>query len=148
MLRTMLKSTVHGVTVTHADPHHADSITVDPDLMDAADLLAGERVAVVDLGSGTRLETHAVAGERGTGVLGVNGTAARLIGVGEEVVVTSYVAMDDAQARAHRPTVVRVDAANRPVPDQPAGPPPAPAAQQPAETDDAARLDALIQAQV
>ena len=73
MLRTMMKSKIHRATVTQADLHRVGSVTVDEDLMDAADLLAGERVAIVDVTSGARLETHVVAGARGSGVIGVNG---------------------------------------------------------------------------
>jgi aspartate 1-decarboxylase len=111
--RTMLKSKIHRATVTQADLHYVGSVTVDPDLMDAADLLAGEKVAIVDVTNGARLETYVIAGERGTGVLGINGAAAHLVHPGDLVILISYGQMDDALARQYRPRVVHVDAQNR-----------------------------------
>ncbi|HET8643310.1 MAG TPA: aspartate 1-decarboxylase [Pseudonocardiaceae bacterium] len=157
MYRTMLKSKIHRVTVTHADLHYVGSLTVDEDLMDAADLLPGEQVAIVDVTNGARLETYVIPGERGTGVLGINGAAAHLVSPGDLAIVISYAVMADSKARAHRPKVVFVDAANRPVQfgDDPADAPagsglssgsaPLPVAE-PAETVDAAKLDELIAA--
>lgn len=152
MLRTMLKSKIQRATVTQADLHHAGSVTIDEDLMDAADLLPGEQVAIVDATNGARLETYVIAGERGSGVVGINGAAAHLVDRGDLVIVISYATMDDQLAREYRPRIVFVDAANRPQaqPADPGGTPadPAPASgSQTAETDDAARLDALIQAE-
>ena len=112
MLRTMLKSKIHRATVTHADLHYVGSVTVDQDLMDAADLLAGEQVAVVDITNGARLETYVIPGERGSGVIGINGAAAHLVQPADLVILISYAVMDDAQARRHRPKVVFVDADN------------------------------------
>lgn len=140
MLRTMLKSTIHRATVTTADPPAAGSLTVDADLLDAADLLPGEQVAVVDLATGSRWQAHVTAGPRGSGVLGVGGAQP-----GDRVVVFAYALMDTAQAAAHRPRVVEVDAGNRIVgPDT--EPVPAPSADDvpPAETAEAAMLDALL----
>jgi aspartate 1-decarboxylase len=113
MYRTMLKSKVHRATVTQADLHYVGSITVDADLMDAADLLPGEQVAVVDVTNGARLETYVIEGERGSGVIGINGAAAHLMHVGDLVIVISYAAVPDAEAKAYEPRVVFVDAANR-----------------------------------
>ena len=113
MLRTMLTSKIHRATVTQADLHYVGSVTVDEDLMDAADLLAGEQVAVVDVTNGARLETYVIAGPRGSGVIGINGAAARLVHVGDLVILIAYGQMDDAEARTRRPHVVFVDADNR-----------------------------------
>jgi aspartate 1-decarboxylase len=111
--RTMLKSKIHRATVTQADLHYVGSVTVDEDLMDAADLIAGEQVAIVDVTNGARLETYVIAGRRGSGVIGINGAAAHLVHPGDLVILISYAQMDDATARAYRPSVVHVDAANR-----------------------------------
>jgi aspartate 1-decarboxylase len=111
--RTMLKSKIHRATVTQADLHYVGSVTVDTDLMDAADLLAGERVAIVDVTNGARLETYVIPGERGSGVLRINGAAAHLMRPGDLVILISYAQMDDALARTYRPRVVHVDSHNR-----------------------------------
>src|SRR5881227_3462589 len=113
MFRTMLKSKIHRATVTQADLHYVGSVTVDEDLMDAADLLAGEQVAIVDITNGARLETYLIEGERGSGVLGINGAAAHLINPGDLVILISYVMMDDAEAATFEPKVVFVDGENR-----------------------------------
>jgi aspartate 1-decarboxylase len=113
MLRTMFKSKIHRATVTQADLHYVGSLTVDADLLDAADLLPGEQVQVVDIDNGARLETYLIAGPRGSGVIGVNGAAARLVSPGDLVIIISYAAMSDAEARAFRPSVVHVDRMNR-----------------------------------
>ncbi len=150
MRRTMLKSKIHRATVTDSNLHYVGSITIDADLMDAADLLAGERVSIVDVTNGARLETYVIPGERGSGVIGVNGAAAHLIHKGDLVIVISYAAMDDAQARSYRPKVVFVDADNRPSSGPDSAPVPSSGqeteAEPAAETVDAARLDELIQA--
>jgi aspartate 1-decarboxylase len=111
--RTMLKSKIHRATVTQADLHYVGSVTVDEDLMDAADLLAGEQVAIVDVTNGARLETYVIPGPRGSGVIGINGAAAHLVHPEDLVILISYAQMDDATARAYRPKVVHVDRANR-----------------------------------
>lgn len=113
MLRTMLKSKIHRATVTHANLHYVGSLTVDRELMEAADLLPGEQVAVVDVTNGARLETYVIEGEPGSGVIGVNGAAARLIHEGDLVIVISYAQFADAEARAYQPRVVHVDGQNR-----------------------------------
>ncbi|GAA4611834.1 aspartate 1-decarboxylase [Saccharopolyspora hordei] len=154
MFRTMLKSKIHRATVTQADLHYVGSVTVDADLMDAADLLEGEQVAIVDVTNGARLETYVITGERGSGVIGVNGAAAHLVQPGDTVILLSYGVMDELEARSVRPKVVFVDAENKVVEagDQPGVAPEgsgltsaAVIAGTPAETDDAAKLDALLQ---
>jgi aspartate 1-decarboxylase len=113
VIRTMLKSKIHRATVTQADLHYVGSVTVDEDLMDAADLLAGEQVAIVDVTNGARLETYVIAGPRGSGVIGINGAAAHLVHPGDLVILISYAQLGDAEARVYRPRVVHVDAGNR-----------------------------------
>src|SRR5882757_5893567 len=113
MQRTMLKSKIHRATVTQADLHYVGSVTVDEDLMDAADLLAGEQVAIVDVTNGARLETYVIAGPRGSGVIGINGAAARLVHPGDLVILIAYGTMESAEARTFVPRVVFVDADNR-----------------------------------
>ena len=108
----MLKSKIHRATVTHADLHYVGSVTVDRDLMEAADLLPGEQVSIVDVTNGARLETYVIEGERGSGVLGINGAAAHLVHEGDLVILISYAQFDDAQARTFVPSIVHVDAAN------------------------------------
>jgi aspartate 1-decarboxylase len=112
-LRTMLKSKIHRATVTQADLHYVGSVTVDEDLIDAAGLLPGEQVAIVDVTNGARLETYVIPGERGSGVIGINGAAAHLVHTGDLVILISYAMLDDASARQFVPSVVHVDAANR-----------------------------------
>lgn len=109
----MLKSKIHRATVTRADVHYVGSVTLDEDLMDAADLLAGEQVAVVDIDNGVRLETYVIAGQRGTGVVAINGAAAQLVHEGDLVIVMAYAQVETAQARALQPAVVFVDGRNR-----------------------------------
>jgi len=113
MFRTMLKSKIHRATVTQADLNYVGSVTIDEDLMDAADLLAGEQVAIVDVTNGARLETYVIAGPRGSGVIGINGAAARLVHEGDLVIIISYCTVTDAEARELAPKVVFVDAGNR-----------------------------------
>jgi len=113
MLRTMMKSKIHRATVTQADLHYVGSVTVDEDLLDAADLLPGELVHIVDVTNGARLETYTIAGERGSGVIGINGAAARLVQPGDIVILIGYAQMDTEEARAFKPSVVFVDADNR-----------------------------------
>jgi aspartate 1-decarboxylase len=113
MFRTMFKSKIHRATVTQADLHYVGSVTIDQDLMDAADLLPGEQVHIVDIDNGARLETYTIAGPRGTGVIGINGAAARLVQPGDLVIIISYAAMSDADARAFEPRVVHVDRTNK-----------------------------------
>lgn len=109
----MLKSKIHRATVTQADLHYVGSLTVDAELMQAADLLPGEQVHVVDINNGARLETYVIEGPRDSGVIGINGAAARLVHPGDLVIIISYASLDDAEARAFTPQVVHVDAGNR-----------------------------------
>ncbi|QEV21504.1 MULTISPECIES: aspartate 1-decarboxylase [Streptomyces] len=113
MLRTMFKSKIHRATVTQADLHYVGSVTIDADLLDAADLLPGELVHIVDVTNGARLETYTIEGERGSGVIGINGAAAHLVHPGDKVIIISYAQVEDAEARALKPRVVHVDEANR-----------------------------------
>ena len=113
MLRTMFKSKIHRATVTQADLHYVGSVTIDADLLDAADLLPGELVHIVDITNGARLETYVITGERGSGVIGINGAAAHLVHPGDLVILISYAQVEDAEARALVPRVVHVDADNR-----------------------------------
>ncbi|MBS2962488.1 aspartate 1-decarboxylase [Actinocrinis puniceicyclus] len=113
MYRTMLKSKIHRATVTQADLHYVGSVTVDAALMDAADLLPGEQVAIVDVTNGARLETYVIEGERDSGVLGINGAAAHLIKPGDLVILISYQQIEDRAARSAKPRIVHVDTQNR-----------------------------------
>jgi aspartate 1-decarboxylase len=111
----MLKSKIHRVTVTQADLHYVGSVTIDADLMDAADLLEGEQVTIVDIDNGARLVTYAITGKRGGGVLVINGVAALIVHPGDLVILIAYATMEDAEARSYQPRIVFVDAGNRPI---------------------------------
>ncbi|MFE9450787.1 aspartate 1-decarboxylase [Streptomyces sp. NPDC006739] len=113
MLRTLIKSKIHRATVTQADLHYVGSVTIDADLLDAADLLPGELVHIVDITNGARLETYVIEGERGSGVVGINGAAAHLVHPGDLVIIISYAQVTDSEAREWRPRVVHVDRDNR-----------------------------------
>ena len=123
MLRTMFKSKVHRATVTEADLHYVGSVTVDAELMDAADLLPGELVHIVDITNGARLETYVIEGERGSGVIGINGAAAHLVHPGDLVILISYAQVDDAEARSlvpeRRPCRRRATGSSRSAPTRP-----------------------------
>jgi aspartate 1-decarboxylase len=110
MQRTMLKSKIHRATVTGSDLHYVGSITIDPDLLDAADILEHEQVHVVDVDNGARFETYTIAGERGSGAMQVNGAAARLVHHGDTVIVISYAQYDTAELARYEPRVVHVEA--------------------------------------
>jgi aspartate 1-decarboxylase len=131
MYRTMLKSKVHRATVTHSDLHYVGSLTIDAALMDAADMLPGEQVDVVDIDNGARFTTYVIEGERESGIIGVNGAAARLVSPGDLVIIISYAILDQAEIARHRPRIVFVDRGNRALEsgDDPAGTPRAEAAQ-------------------
>lgn len=113
MTRKIFKSKIHRATVTHADLHYVGSVTVDLNLLEAADILPGELVAIVDVTNGARLETYTIAGERGSGVIGINGAAAHLIHVNDTVVLITYANMTREEATAYDPKVVHVDQHNR-----------------------------------
>jgi aspartate 1-decarboxylase len=148
MLRTMLKSKIHRATVTGADQHGAGSVTVDAELMEAADLLPGEQVTIVDVTNGARLQTYVILGERGSGVLGIHGPVTSEVQQGDLVSLLAYAVMDDQEARSHRPRVISVDAENRIAERGVVADVSVPGADgevAAAETDDAAKLDALLQ---
>ncbi|HET7576802.1 MAG TPA: aspartate 1-decarboxylase [Sphingomicrobium sp.] len=113
MMRIMMKSKIHRATVTQADLDYVGSVTLDSDLMNAADLLEGEQVAIVDITNGARIETYVIPGPAGSGVIGINGAAAHLVHPGDLVIIISYAMLDDAEARAHEAKVVHVDERNR-----------------------------------
>ena len=113
MHRVMLKSKIHRATVTDCDLHYVGSITVDPDLLEAADIRAHEQVHVVDVDNGSRFETYTIAGERGSREIKVNGAAARLVHRGDTIILISYAQYDEAELARHQPVVVHVDRDNR-----------------------------------
>ncbi|MDQ4116094.1 MAG: aspartate 1-decarboxylase [Actinomycetota bacterium] len=113
MYRTMMKSKIHRATVTQADLHYVGSVTIDADLMAAADLLEGEQVTIVDITNGARLETYAITGDPGSGVIGINGAAAHLVHPGDLVILISYGQYDESELVSYRPRVVFVDDRNR-----------------------------------
>jgi len=113
MMRVMMKSKIHRATVTQADLDYVGSVSLDAGLMEAADLLEGEQVAIVDITNGARIETYVIPGERGSGVIGINGAAAHLVHPGDLVIIMSYAVLSDAEARSLEPRVVHVDEQNR-----------------------------------
>lgn len=112
-MRTMLKSKIHRATVTAANVDYEGSITLDPELMEAADILPFEQVHVLDVDNGARLTTYAIEGERGSRQVVINGAAARLVSTGDTVIILAYTHLDEEAARRHQPRLVYVDAANR-----------------------------------
>jgi aspartate 1-decarboxylase len=126
MRRTMFNAKIHRATVTQADLHYEGSVTIDQDLLDAADILEHESIHIWNITRGTRLVTYVLSGERGKGDICINGAAAHLMKPGDMVILATYVELEDAQARAHKPTVIRVDSKNKMVSDAPeiAGPNP------------------------
>lgn len=113
MLLTMLKSKIHRATVTQADLNYVGSLTLDPELMEAADILVHEKVQVLNVNTGARFETYAIEGKRGSGVCCLNGPAARQGQPGDIVIVLTYAQMDRTEATKHMPKNVHVDAKNR-----------------------------------
>ncbi|WP_394121748.1 aspartate 1-decarboxylase [Planococcus donghaensis] len=113
MLRMMLNSKIHRATVTEADLNYVGSITIDQDLLDAVGMLANEKVHIVNNNNGARFETYIIAGERGSGVICVNGAAARLVQRGDIVIILSYAYVMNENARDHKPTVAIMDADNQ-----------------------------------
>jgi aspartate 1-decarboxylase len=109
----MLKSKIHRATVTDADVNYEGSITIDPVLMDAADILPFEQVDVVNINNGARLTTYAIEGARGSGELAINGAAARLVNIGDTVIIISYQVTEDEAARHLQPRLIYVDGENR-----------------------------------
>jgi aspartate 1-decarboxylase len=112
MQRVMLKSKIHRATVTDCDLHYVGSLTVDPELLEAADIREHEQVHVVDIDNGARFETYTIAGERGSGDLKVNGAAARLVHHGDTVILISYASYTEAELDAYEPRVVHVTREN------------------------------------
>ena len=113
MLRTMMKSKIHRATVTQADLDYVGSIAIDVDLMEAADLLEGEKVTIADITNGARLETYVIPAARGSRTITINGAAAHLVQAGDLVIIMSYCMLEDAEAKALKPKVVHVDEDNR-----------------------------------
>ncbi len=112
MQRTLLRSKIHGARVTQADLNYIGSITIDRTLLEAVDLWPNEKVLVVNLENGSRLETYVFEGEAGSGVIGMNGGCARLCQVGDRLLIMAFASMTDAEARAHKPKVCFVGEGN------------------------------------
>lgn len=112
MWRIMMKSKIHRATVTGANLNYVGSITIDPDLLEAANILPHEQVAVVNNNNGARFETYVIEGERGSGTICVNGAAARLVQQGDIIIIIAYAMMEDAEARKYQPHVVLVNGNN------------------------------------
>ncbi len=115
MFREMLKSKIHRATVTQADLHYVGSLTIDRALMRCANLLPGEKVDVVNINNGARLSTYVIEGPTGSGMIGVNGAAARLISPGDLIIIIGYAAVEEPEAVNFAPSVVFVDEDNRPL---------------------------------
>ncbi len=113
MNRQMLKSKIHRARITDSDLHYVGSITVDPDLLEAADIFEHELVHVLDIDNGSRFETYTIAGERGSREMKVNGAAARLVHTGDTIIVVSYASYDEQELASYEPTVVHVNANNQ-----------------------------------
>ena len=113
MFRTMLGGKIHRATVTEADLNYVGSITIDQDLLDAAGICVNEKVQIVNNNNGARLETYTIPGERGSGVICLNGAAARLVQKGDIVIIMSYVLMSNEEAKNHEPKVVLVNEQNK-----------------------------------
>ncbi|MFY2559641.1 aspartate 1-decarboxylase [Corallococcus terminator] len=118
MRRILFKSKIHRATVTQADLDYEGSVTIDQNLLRAADIIANEKVAIWNVTQGTRLETYALEGEPGSGVICINGAAAHLNKPGDLVIIATFAEVEEAEARAWKPKVVFVDAQNRIVPGQ------------------------------
>lgn len=115
MRRTLLHAKIHRATVTQADLHYVGSITIDVDLLNAAGIVEGELVQIVDITNGARLETYTIAGESGSGVIGINGAAAHLVHPGDLIIIMAYALLEADEIADHIATVVHVDDANRQV---------------------------------
>ncbi len=114
MIVTMMKGKIHRATVTEADLHYEGSISIDMNLVEAAGFLVNERVEIYNIDTGARFATYVIEGRRGSGVIGLNGAAARLAMPGDKVIIVAYAQMDAEEARAFQPKVVLVDGDNRP----------------------------------
>ena len=113
MFRTMMKGKIHRATVTEANLNYVGSITIDADLLDAVDMLPNEKVAIVNNNNGARLETYIIAGERGSGVVCLNGAAARLVQPGDVVIIISYALIAEEKVKEHKPRVAIMDENNK-----------------------------------
>ncbi len=113
MLRYILKSKIHRAVVTDADLNYVGSITIDEDLMEAADIVENEKVTIVNNNNGERFETYVITGERGSGIVCLNGAAARLVQRGDIVIILTYTILDDKACKDHKPQVVFVDSNNK-----------------------------------
>lgn len=113
MLRYILKSKIHRAVVTEADLNYVGSITMDEDLMDAADIVENEKVTIVNNNNGERFETYVIAGKRGSGVVCLNGAAARLVQRGDVIIILTYTILDDEACKSHKPQLVFVDSYNK-----------------------------------
>ncbi len=109
----ILKSKIHRVAVTQADLHYIGSITIDEDLMDAANIIENERVSIYNITNGERFSTYVIKGERGSGVIGINGAAARKVAVGDLVIIVSYASMDFEEAKGFKPAIIFPDEKNK-----------------------------------
>ena len=119
MMLTMLKSKIHRATITEADLNYMGSLTLDPLLIEAADMLVYERIQVLNINTGARFETYIIEGERGSGTVCLNGAAARLGQPGDLIIALTYATIDEEEARNHHPKIVHVDAHNKVVPGSP-----------------------------
>jgi aspartate 1-decarboxylase len=115
MIRQLLKSKIHRATVTEARVDYVGSITIDRELMELANIVSYEKVLVADVDNGARLETYAIEGAPGSGVMCMNGAAAHLVGKGDKIIVMSFADYDEAEAREHRPVAIFVDDSNKPL---------------------------------
>ena len=118
MRRRMMKSKIHRATVTDANLNYVGSITIDTDLMEAADLLEWEQVAIVDIDNGNRFETYVIPGAAGSGAMCLNGAAARLVHPGDRIIVISYADYDQSELEGFEPAVVHVDRSNRAITEE------------------------------
>lgn len=118
MVLTLLKSKIHRATVTQCDLHYEGSITIDTGLLEASGILPYEQVDVLNINTGARFTTYAIEGKRGSGIIGINGAAARLAQAGDQVIICCYARMDEAMAKRHTPTVLLMDEHNRIKPDK------------------------------
>ncbi|MCF8262761.1 MAG: aspartate 1-decarboxylase [Melioribacteraceae bacterium] len=113
MIREMFKSKIHRAKITEANLFYEGSLTVDEELLEKSNILVHEKVQVVNINNGARFETYTILGERGSGVIGLNGAAARLGAVGDEVIIITYTQLNEDEAKLHKPIVVHVDDKNK-----------------------------------
>lgn len=109
----VLKSKIHSVGITQANLNYIGSITIDEDMMDAVNLIENERVHIYNITNGNRLDTYVIKGERGSGIIGINGAAARLVAVNDKIIIVSYASMEFEEAKVHKPSIIFPDANNK-----------------------------------